>query len=91
MNFKLFLLVSRSIHSILLIFSANLTIFCIFATMKVTFLHPDFGIGGAERLVLDAAIALRNKGHRVHIVTNYFSRDHCFPELLSFEGGRRRL
>ncbi|KAL3101174.1 hypothetical protein niasHS_001634 [Heterodera schachtii] len=54
--------------------------------MKVTVLHPDFGIGGAERLMLDMAIALRNKGHRVTVVTNNFSRDHCFPELLDFEG-----
>ena len=27
--------------------------------VKVAFLHPDLGIGGAERLVVDAAVALQ--------------------------------
>uniref|UniRef100_A0A914HMN3 Alpha-1,3/1,6-mannosyltransferase ALG2 n=1 Tax=Globodera rostochiensis TaxID=31243 RepID=A0A914HMN3_GLORO len=26
-----------------------------------------------------------NRGHRVTVVTNNFSKDHCFPELLDFE------
>ncbi|XP_041097605.1 alpha-1,3/1,6-mannosyltransferase ALG2-like [Polyodon spathula] len=30
--------------------------------VNVVFLHPDLGIGGAERLVVDAALALRSKG-----------------------------
>ncbi len=34
---------------------------------RVVFLHPDLGIGGAERLVLDAALALQAKGHQVKI------------------------
>nr|CAD2186054.1 unnamed protein product [Meloidogyne enterolobii] len=49
--------------------------------MKVVFLHPDFGIGGAERLVLDSVLALKKKGHKVCVVTNQFSSDHCFEEL----------
>lgn len=53
--------------------------------MKVVFLHPDFGIGGAERLVLDSALAMKKKGHVVRIVTNQFSPDHCFTELMEFE------
>jgi alpha-1,3/alpha-1,6-mannosyltransferase len=48
---------------------------------KIVFLHPDFGIGGAERLVLDAALATKSKGQQVHIVTNQFSEQHCFTEL----------
>lgn len=48
--------------------------------VKVTFLHPDLGIGGAERLVVDAAIAAKNSGHSVHIVTTHHSANHCFPE-----------
>ena len=28
---------------------------------RVVFLHPDLGIGGAERLVVDAAVALQVK------------------------------
>jgi hypothetical protein len=48
--------------------------------VKVVFLHPDLGIGGAERLVVDAALALQSKGHQVHIVTSYHDPGHCFPE-----------
>ena len=32
---------------------------------RVVFLHPDLGIGGAERLVVDGALALQTKGHQV--------------------------
>jgi len=28
--------------------------------MRIAFLHPDLGLGGAERLVVDGAVALRN-------------------------------
>ncbi|CAK5031943.1 unnamed protein product [Meloidogyne enterolobii] len=55
--------------------------------MKVVFLHPDFGIGGAERLVLDSVLALKKKGHKVCVVTNQFSSDHCFEELKDFKEG----
>ena len=48
--------------------------------VKVVFLHPDLGIGGAERLVVDAALALQSKGHQVHIITSYHDPGHCFPE-----------
>ena len=33
--------------------------------LKIAFLHPDLGIGGAERLVVDAAVGLQQKGHDV--------------------------
>lgn len=46
----------------------------------VAFLHPDLGIGGAERLVIDAALALRRKGHEVHLFTAHHDPMHCFPE-----------
>ena len=51
---------------------------------KVVFVHPDLGIGGAERLVVDAALALRSKGHKVRFVTNQFSPKHCFQDVLDF-------
>lgn len=48
--------------------------------MKVLFLHPDLGIGGAERLVCDAGLALKSKGHTVSFATTYHDPGHCFPE-----------
>ena len=51
-----------------------------FYRMKIVFLHPDLGIGGAERLVCDAALALKEKGHKVSFCTTYHNPDHCFPE-----------
>lgn len=48
--------------------------------MRVIFIHPDLGIGGAERLVIDAALALKAKGHSVQFVTAHHDQDHCFTE-----------
>lgn len=47
---------------------------------NVVFLHPDLGIGGAERLVVDAALALKAKEFDVHFVTSHHSPQHCFVE-----------
>ncbi|KAI9834173.1 MAG: Alpha-1,3-mannosyltransferase-like protein [Phylliscum demangeonii] len=47
---------------------------------SVVFIHPDLGIGGAERLVIDAAVGLQARGHRVTIFTNHCDRSHCFEE-----------
>ncbi|KAK3683917.1 glycosyltransferase family 4 protein [Podospora appendiculata] len=46
----------------------------------IVFLHPDLGIGGAERLVVDAAVALQKRGHRVVIFTSHCDPRHCFDE-----------
>lgn len=46
----------------------------------ITFLHPDLGIGGAERLVVDAALALKKKGYEVNFVTTHHDPEHCFSE-----------
>nr|CAB3221207.1 alpha-1,3/1,6-mannosyltransferase ALG2-like [Phallusia mammillata] len=48
--------------------------------MQIVFIHPDLGIGGAERLVVDAALALKEKGHRVSFMTGHHDRQHCFEE-----------
>lgn len=48
--------------------------------VRILFVHPDLGIGGAERLVVDAAIALKNKGHTVSFLTNHHDPAHCFEE-----------
>ncbi|KAA0203821.1 hypothetical protein HAZT_HAZT007228 [Hyalella azteca] len=47
--------------------------------MRVVFLHPDLGIGGAERLVVDAAVAVRSC-HQVVVYTTHHHPHHCFPE-----------
>ncbi|UNI24684.1 Alpha-1,3-mannosyltransferase-like protein [Purpureocillium takamizusanense] len=46
----------------------------------IIFFHPDLGIGGAERLVVDAAVGLQQRGHRVVIFTNHCDPSHCFDE-----------
>ncbi|KAI0407046.1 hypothetical protein F4802DRAFT_555450 [Xylaria palmicola] len=46
----------------------------------IVFLHPDLGIGGAERLVVDAAVGLQKLGHRIVIFTSHCDPGHCFDE-----------
>jgi alpha-1,3/alpha-1,6-mannosyltransferase len=48
--------------------------------LTIGFLHPDLGLGGAERLVVDAALHLQAVGHRVTIFTTHHNSDHCFEE-----------
>ncbi|CAH02032.1 GDP-Man:Man(1)GlcNAc(2)-PP-dolichol alpha-1,3-mannosyltransferase [Kluyveromyces lactis] len=48
---------------------------------KVAFIHPDLGIGGAERLVVDAAAGLQNAGYDVTIYTSHCDKSHCFEEV----------
>ena len=47
---------------------------------RVVFIHPDLGIGGAERLVIDAAVGLQSLGHKVTIFTSHCDPNHCFSE-----------
>lgn len=47
---------------------------------NLVFFHPDLGIGGAERLVVDAAVGLQNLGHKVTIFTSHCDPTHCFDE-----------
>lgn len=44
------------------------------------FFHPDLGIGGAERLIIDAAVGLQTRGHKVVIFTSHCDPKHCFDE-----------
>lgn len=48
--------------------------------VRVAFVHPDLGIGGAERLVVDAGLALKSRGHEVHFFTSHHDTSHCFEE-----------
>ncbi|KAI9279629.1 alpha-1,3/1,6-mannosyltransferase ALG2 [Sporodiniella umbellata] len=50
------------------------------ANLKIAFIHPDLGIGGAERLVVDAAVGCQSKGHEVMMYTSHHDREHCFEE-----------
>jgi len=47
---------------------------------SIVFFHPDLGIGGAERLVIDAAVGLQARGHKVTIFTSHCDPGHCFDE-----------
>jgi alpha-1,3/alpha-1,6-mannosyltransferase len=62
--------------------------------LQVTFLHPDLGIGGAERLILDAMLACQKEEEKgkttkgkfdARIVTNFFDPERCFPDALNME------
>jgi alpha-1,3/alpha-1,6-mannosyltransferase len=47
---------------------------------RIAILHPDLGIGGAERLIVDIALALKYSGHNVDIYTNFHDKNRCFDE-----------
>jgi alpha-1,3/alpha-1,6-mannosyltransferase len=47
---------------------------------NIIIIHPDLGIGGAERLIIDVALALQNRGHQVTIYTSHRDKAHCFEE-----------
>lgn len=47
---------------------------------KIVFFHPDLGIGGAERLIVDAAVGLQELGNNVVIYTSHCDPRHCFEE-----------
>lgn len=47
---------------------------------RIIFIHPDLGIGGAERLIVDAAVGLQEQGNKVTIFTSHCDPQHCFEE-----------
>lgn len=49
--------------------------------MKIAFIHPNLGIGGAERLILDIALAMKQQHHEIVFLTNHFNEEHAFQEL----------
>lgn len=48
--------------------------------LQIVFIHPDLGIGGAERLILDIANSLQ-ENYKILFLTNHFDKKHCFDEL----------
>lgn len=51
--------------------------------MPILFLHPDLGIGGAERAIVDAAMAAKRAGYDVEIITNFHDINHAFEETVN--------
>ena len=47
---------------------------------KVAILHPDLGIGGAEQLIINVALALQSEGYSVRVYTPFFDPNRCFKE-----------
>ena len=45
--------------------------------LRVCFVHPDLGIGGAEMLVVNAALSLQSRGHDVRIFTGHHDPARC--------------
>ncbi len=48
--------------------------------LDIYFLHPDLGLGGAERLIVDAAVGQQKKGHRVEVWTSRHDPERSFAE-----------
>ncbi|KAI8619621.1 hypothetical protein BC830DRAFT_1103306 [Chytriomyces sp. MP71] len=48
--------------------------------LRIAFVHPDLGIGGAERLIVDSATGLQKSGHKVVVFTSHHDPAHCFEE-----------
>lgn len=49
--------------------------------LKIAFLHKALLYGGAERLILDMALALKDQGHEVSIFTADFEPSKTFSEF----------
>ncbi len=47
---------------------------------RVAIIHPDLGIGGAEQLIINVALALEFHNFDVHLFTPYFDPTRCFEE-----------
>lgn len=46
----------------------------------VAIIHPDLGIGGAESLIINVALALQEANYRVKVFTPHFDPNRCFQE-----------
>ena len=49
--------------------------------MKIAFIHLDLGIGGAESLVVAAAVGLQEKGHEISMFTAHCDPSHAFEPV----------
>src|SRR5204863_8387960 len=49
-------------------------------SLRIAFIHPDLGIGGAEGLVVAAALHLQHAGHTVTVFAGHHDKKHCIEE-----------
>lgn len=47
---------------------------------NIAIIHPDLGIGGAEQLIINVALALKEKGANVILYTPRYDPDRCFED-----------
>eukprot|EP00897_Mesotaenium_endlicherianum_P006045 jgi/Mesen1/5469/ME000273S04704 len=50
--------------------------------LRIAICHPDLGLGGAERLIVDAAAELAARGHEVRVFTAHHDPARCFQETV---------
>jgi alpha-1,3/alpha-1,6-mannosyltransferase len=55
-------------------------------TRRIYILHPDLGLGGAERFIVDLALELRSLDHEVVLFTGSHDPHRCFEETLCADG-----
>ena len=48
--------------------------------LQVAIVHPDLGLGGAELLMINIALALEKSGHEVKIYTPFYDPERAFEE-----------
>ena len=53
---------------------------------RIVFIHLDWGIGGAESLMLQLALASSSQKHDVQLVTTRCDPEHCFAALKPPDG-----
>ncbi len=49
--------------------------------MKIIFIHPTLGLGGAERWLVDMAVACQSLGHEVQIFCNAYDQRAAFADI----------
>ncbi|KAH0789308.1 Alpha-1,3/1,6-mannosyltransferase ALG2 [Histomonas meleagridis] len=52
---------------------------------KIAIIHPDLGIGGAERLILDVAHAVKAGNLETSIWTSRYEKDRAFKDAADFD------
>lgn len=50
--------------------------------MRIDIIHLDLGLGGAEKLVVNIAVNLKDMGHDVEIFTSHHDPNRCFKETI---------